>query len=303
MGTRRRPVRIGMHTIRSLARFSAWRRVMHRQGVTIALVPTMGALHEGHRSLIRKARLTCDAVVVSLFVNPRQFGKGEDFGQYPRRFARDAALCRREGVDVLFAPSRAAMYPPDCSTTVEVHNLSRRWEGEFRPGHFEGMATIVTKLISWISPDDTFFGQKDYQQAIVVRRLVEDLNLGTRVVVCPTVREADGLAASSRNEYLSRRQRLAAPVLNGALQAGAAAIRSGARRASEIERAMVKVIKTEPLARIDYLTVCDPETLERISRVEDRGVLLAAIRIAGVRLIDNLLVRVPRRTTPGRGTS
>lgn len=253
----------------------------------------MGALHQGHRSLIRAARLSCDAVVVSLFVNPQQFGPREDLAQYPRRPRRDAELCRTEGVDVLFAPSPSAVYPPGFATTVCVRGLSQRWEGEWRPTHLEGVATIVTKLLSLARPASAFFGHKDYQQAMLVKRLVEDLNLGTQLVVCPTVREADGLAVSSRNQYLSQHQRSAAPILFASLKAGREAIREGRRKAGEIKRAMLRTLRSEPLARIDYLAVCDPDTLEPVVHAGRRVILLGALRIGRVRLIDNLMVRVP----------
>ena len=295
MGAWLRSIRVGMRTIRSTPRLSLWCNALHRQGVSVGLVPTMGALHPGHRSLIRAARLSCDAVVVSLFVNPRQFGRGEDLSRYPRRFQADAALCRREGVDVLFAPTGEAIYPTDFRTSVTVPEFSRRWEGKARPTHFEGVATIVTKLISLVRPAYAYFGQKDFQQALLVKRVVADLHLGARVIVCPTVRDRDGLAVSSRNEYLSPRQRRAAPILYAALQAGEKAVRSGRSRGAHIRRHMLRVIHTQPLARVEYLAVCDPTTLEPVTRVPDQVLLLGAIRIGRVRLIDNLLVRPPRR--------
>lgn len=280
-----------MRLLRSVRAMAAWSGAHRREGLVIGLVPTMGALHEGHRALIRRARLNCDAVVVSLFVNPRQFGAGEDLARYPRPFRRDAALCRDEGVDVLFAPSVAAIYPPGFQTSVSVPSLARRWEGEARPCHFEGVATVVTKLLGLIRPDLAFFGRKDYQQAALVRRLAADLSLAATIVVCPTVREADGLALSSRNGYLTPEQRRAAPVLYRALRAGAAAIRAGERRTPSVVALMRHVVAAEPLAREDYLAVCDPETLEPLRLVRGRVVLLGAVRIGVVRLIDNLLVR------------
>lgn len=278
-----------MQIIRTAKAMAAWSAAHHREGVTIGLVPTMGALHAGHRALIRAARLSCDALVVSLFVNPAQFGPKEDFARYPRRSKKDAALCRKEGVDVLFSPPAGEIYPDGFQTTVAVPKLARRWEGERRPGHFEGVATVVAKLLALVRPEVAVFGQKDYQQAALIGRLVEDLNLGARVLVYPTVREADGLALSSRNAYLTPAQRRAAPVLLRALQAGRGAIRSGVRSGPKIRQAMRRVVAREPLAKLDYLAVCDPETLEPLARVRDRAVLLGAIRIGRVRLIDNLL--------------
>lgn len=269
---------------------AAWSRRLHREGVTIGFVPTMGALHDGHRALIRAARLACDAVVVSIFVNPTQFGPTEDLSKYPRQLTHDRALCRAEGVDVVFAPDVQTMYPPGAQTVVTVPAVAHRWEGAARPHHFQGVATIVTKLLCLVQPDVTWFGQKDYQQAALVQRLVKDLNLPVRLIIHPTVREADGLAMSSRNVYLSVPHRQAAPVLYRALQAGAAAVRAGERRGARIRRRMALVVAQEPLATPDYLAVCDPLTLEPLSTVRRKAVLLGAIRIGSVRLLDNILV-------------
>lgn len=279
-----------MQTIRSLRALAAWRRALWREGVSVGLVPTMGALHEGHRSLIRKARLSCDAVVVSLFVNPRQFGPHEDYARYPRTLKADAALCREAGVDLLFAPSAAAMYPAGFQTTVSPGALGERWEGAIRPGHFNGVATVVAKLFALVRPDVAFLGQKDFQQAAIVRRLAEDLNCGVRIVVCPTVREPDGLALSSRNRYLTPAERRVAPVLHEALWAGRAAVLHGRRKGSDVIRAMRRVVGREKGVTVDYLAVCDPMTLAPLQRVTRHAVLLGAIRLGGVRLIDNLLV-------------
>jgi len=284
-----------MRTIRSITAMTAWRRALQREDVSLALVPTMGALHAGHRSLIRKARLSCDALVVSLFVNPRQFGPSEDYARYPRMLKDDAALCRREGADVLFAPSADGMYPAGFQTSVTAGNLGRRWEGAVRPGHFDGVATVVTKLFAIVQPDVAFFGQKDFQQCVIVQRLAEDLALGAKIVVCPTVRESDGLAFSSRNQYLTRAQRQVAPVLHEALQAGRTAILRGIRFGAQVARAMRRIVEQEPGVTIDYLACCDPQTLEPLPRVTDNAVLLGAIRIGRVRLIDNLLVTLSNR--------
>ncbi len=280
-----------MQTIRTAKAMADWSAAHQREGVTIGLVPTMGALHAGHRALIRAARLSCDAAVVSLFVNPTQFGSTEDFSRYPRKSKADAALCKKEGVDVLFAPPVSEMYPDGFQTTVSVPELARRWEGEQRPGHFDGVATVVTKLLTLVRPTAAFFGQKDFQQAALIRRLVEDLNLGARVIVYPTVREADGLALSSRNVFLTPAQRRAVPVLFQALKAGRAAIRNGSRSGAKIQQIMRKIVENDALAKIDYLAVCNPDTLEPITQVRDRAVLLGAIRIGKIRLIDNLLVK------------
>ncbi|HJU05213.1 MAG TPA: pantoate--beta-alanine ligase [Nitrospiraceae bacterium] len=284
-----------MKIIRTVQRMATWSRALHREGVTIGLVPTMGALHDGHRALVRAARLSCDALVVSVFVNPRQFGQGEDFGRYPRQFEMDAAMCRYEGADVLFAPSAEAMYPPGFQTSVSVNALSRRWEGARRPTHFEGVATVVTKLISLVRPHNVFFGQKDVQQAAVITQLVKDLHLGAEVIVHPTVREADGLALSSRNVYLTAHQRRLAPILYRALLAGRDMVKAGVRSGARIAAAMTKVVSQEPSVDMDYLSVCDPATLEPVSRVTGDVLLLGAVRIGRIRLIDNLPVKVRRK--------
>jgi pantoate--beta-alanine ligase len=283
-----------MKTLNTAAALTRWRRALDREAVTVGFVPTMGALHEGHRALIRAARLKCDAVVVSVFVNPTQFGPREDYARYPRRLRDDATVCRREGIDVLFAPSAEQMYPDGFGTTVAVGSVTQRWEGERRPGHFDGVATIVTKLLGLVRPHVALFGQKDYQQCAVVRRLVADLSLDTHILVHPTVREADGLAMSSRNVFLDPPERQAATVLYRALQAGWKAIRRKERSGPVIQRLMENLVAAEPLAKLDYLAVCDPMSLEPVDRIRGRAVLLGAIRIGSVRLIDNVLASGPR---------
>ncbi len=272
-----------------------WSEGLRREGVTIGFVPTMGALHEGHRALIRAARLACDALVVSIFINPAQFGPGEDLAHYPRPIARDRSLCRREGVDACFEPTAAAMYPPGFQTSVTVSHLASRWEGAARPHHFGGVATVVAKLFGIVRPHVALFGQKDYQQSVLVKRLVQDLNLGVDIRVNPTVRESDGLAMSSRNVHLTAAQRRAAPVLFRALRAGSSAIKAGIRSGRKIERVMRYVVAQEPLAQPDYLAACHPDSLEPLSDLAGRVVLLGAIRVGSVRLIDNVLITAPRR--------
>lgn len=284
-----------MKIVRRPTAMTQWSERLRLEGVTIGLVPTMGALHEGHRSLIRAARLSCDALVVSIFVNPAQFGPGEDLARYPRPIADDRRLCRREGVDVCFEPPADAMYPPCFQTTVTVSGLAGRWEGAARPHHFTGVATVVTKLFGIVRPHVALFGQKDYQQSVLVRRLMEDLNLNVDVRVKPTVREPDGLALSSRNVYLTAAQRKAAPVLYRALRAGASAIKAGIRSGKKIERVMRYVVAQEPLAHPEYLAACHPNSLEPLSEFDGTVVLLGAVRIGAVRLIDNVVVTVPRR--------
>jgi pantoate--beta-alanine ligase len=253
----------------------------------------MGALHDGHRSLIRAARLRCDALVVSIFVNPAQFSPTEDLSAYPRPIARDRALCREEGVDVCFEPTARAMYPEGFQTTVTVPALARRWEGEARPHHFAGVATVVTKLFGMVQPHLALFGQKDYQQAALVQQLADDLNLGVAILVRPTIRERDGLAMSSRNVYLSPDERRIAPLLSQALHAGRQMIEGGMSDVASIKRTMRHTIEQAPAIHVEYLAVCDPDSLEPLSAVADRAVLLGAVRIGSIRLIDNLLVKMP----------
>ena len=284
-----------MKIIRSPSAMTAWSEGLRREGVRIGLVPTMGALHDGHRALIRAARLRCDALAVSIFVNPTQFGPHEDLTKYPRPISRDRALCKQEGADVCFEPSVQAMYPEGFQTVVSLPAIARRWEGEVRPHHFSGVATVVTKLFGMMSPQIATFGQKDFQQSVLVDRLVKDLNLGVRIIVRPTVRERDGLAMSSRNVYLLPDDRGRAVTLYRSLRAGAEAIQQGVDDGRAIQAVMHQVIKAEPAMTIDYLAVCDPRTLEPISTVTSRVVLIGAVRLGSVRLIDNLLVTVPRR--------
>ncbi len=286
-----------MKIVRSPTAMTDWSERLLREGVNIGFVPTMGALHDGHRALIRQARLRCDALVVSLFVNPTQFGPQEDLAKYPRTLPQDRALCRAEGVDVCFEPTAQAMYPEGFQTIVTLPTIARRWEGERRPHHFSGVATVVTKLFGMVRPQLAFFGQKDFQQSALVRQLVKDLNLGVEISVCPTVREADGLAMSSRNVYLTQDERTRAVTLYKSLRAGAEAIRRGVTDGEAVQSVMVQVVKGEAAMTIDYLAVCDPFTLEPLSTVTSRVVLLGAVRIGSVRLIDNLLVTLPRRSS------
>lgn len=284
-----------MNVIHSVKAMTAWSERLRRDGVTIGLVPTMGALHDGHRALIRAGRLKCDALVVSIFVNPTQFAPTEDLRKYPRSLSRDHVLCRAEGVDVCFEPSVNAMYPRDFQTSVVLTQLARRWEGEARPHHFSGVATVVAKLFGIVRPDLAVFGQKDFQQAAMVQQLIEDLNLGVKMIVRPTVRERDGLALSSRNVYLSPKERTVATTLYKCLRAGAGMIRKGQTNAHVVQKAMARIIEHEPAMAIDYLAVCEPRTLEPLTSVTSRAVLLAAVRLGSVRLIDNLLVAAPTR--------
>lgn len=280
-----------MRIVHSPAAMTAWSEGLRREGVTIGFVPTMGALHDGHRALIRAARLHCDALVVSIFVNPAQFAPHEDLATYPRPIAKDRALCREEGVDVCFEPTTTTMYPAGFQTVVTVPSVARRWEGESRPHHFGGVATVVTKLFGIVRPHLALFGQKDFQQAALVRRLVKDLDLGVRIIVRPTVREPDGLAMSSRNVYLSPEERRTAPIFYRALEAGRKAVERGVKDAASVQTIMRELLAGEPAVRIDYLAVCDPATLEPLTTIGRQAVLLGAIRIGSVRLIDNVSVK------------
>lgn len=289
-----------MKILRTPKAMTAWSRQLHREGVTIGFVPTMGALHDGHRALIRAARLHCDALVVSIFVNPTQFAPTEDLAKYPRPIAKDRALCRAEGVDICFEPGAEAIYPEGFETVVTVPGIARRWEGEIRPHHFAGVATVVTKLFGIVRPDVTVFGQKDFQQAALVRRVIKDLSLGVTLIVHPTVREPDGLAMSSRNVYLSTTERSLAPALYKSLRAGAQAIRAGMKSEARIQAIMRATVEQHMNATVDYLVACDPETLEPWSGTVSRVVLLGAIRLGSVRLIDNLVVTVPKQQARAR---
>lgn len=248
----------------------------------------MGALHEGHLSLVRRARADNDTVVVSIFVNPTQFGPSEDYARYPRDPDRDLALLRDLGTDVVFMPPVEEMYPEGFDTYVQVEKLSQVLEGASRPGHFRGVATVVTKLFNIVQPHRAYFGQKDAQQLAVIRRLTRDLDLPVEVVGLPTVREPDGLAMSSRNAYLSPEERKAAPVLYRSLEAAQELWRSGVRDVSLIRQRMNEVLAAEPLARVDYVSVADAETLEELETVDRPALVSLAVRIGGTRLIDNV---------------
>lgn len=262
-------------------------------GHTIGFVPTMGSLHDGHAALIRSAHQACDVVVVSVFVNPLQFAPHEDLEAYPRDLERDLGLIGTAGGDVVFHPEVDEMYPEPMATTVSVAGVTERFEGAHRPTHFAGVATVVTKLFAIVGPCRAYFGEKDYQQLVLVRRLARDLSLGVQVVGVPTVREADGLARSSRNVYLSGRERAAAPALYAALCAGRDRILNGTRDAEQIRAAMRAVVATAPLIDLDYAAVVDAATVAPIEVVQGEVRLLIAGRLGRPRLLDNLGVTVP----------
>lgn len=268
-----------------------------RQGLTVGFVPTMGYLHEGHQSLIRAAREQNDRVVVSIFVNPMQFGPSEDLAAYPRDLARDCRLCEETGADLLFHPEPGEMYEPGFCSFVDMTGLTEGLCGKSRPTHFRGVCTVVTKLLNIVQPDRAYFGEKDAQQLAVVRRMARDLNLDVEIVGCPIVREADGLAKSSRNTYLSAAERQAAVVLSRALAAGRAQLEQGERQAEAVLAAMREVLETEPLARVDYLELVDALTLEPVPVVQGDVLAAMAVYIGNTRLIDNFIFRELRNRT------
>ena len=275
---------------------SVARKIRREQDKTIGLVPTMGALHDGHLSLVREARRMCDVVVVSVFVNPTQFGPGEDFEKYPRDLTKDTALLTDYNVDYIFAPTVDEIYPKGFSTYVSVEGLSEQLEGSSRPGHFRGVATVVTILLNTVRPDFAFFGQKDAQQALVIRRLVKDLALDTEIVILPTVREDSGLAISSRNLYLTAEEQQAATVIHRALQAAKNAYKDGERSAGRLADLVRSTIEDEPRARLDYVSVSDAETLERLDKLDERPILIAlAAYIGKTRLIDNTILNKTKK--------
>ncbi len=262
-----------------------------RQGSSVGLVPTLGGLHDGHRSLIEAARCSCDVVVVSVFLNPTQFEDPVDLARYPRDLGADRALAADAGADVVFAPTVEEMYPAGTpKVTVDPGALGAAFEGAARPGHFRGVATVVTKLLAVVAPDSAYFGEKDYQQLVVVRQLVADLSLPVGIVACPTVRDPDGLAVSSRNAILSTAERRAATVLYRALRAGEDAVTSGATDVAEVESTMRSVVGTEPMMVLDYARVVVDGRLEAAQTVSGDVALLIAARLGRVRLIDNLRV-------------
>ncbi len=259
----------------------------HVAGHTIGLVPTMGALHEGHLSLVRRCEAECDFTVVTIFVNPTQFGPHEDFSRYPRTLDADLALLSPLGADLVFVPPTDTMYPPGCSTRVQPPAVSAPWEGACRPGHFEGVATIVLKLLNLVGSDIAYFGQKDYQQARVIEDLVQDLNVPVRIEICPIVREADGLAMSSRNRYLNDQQRASALSLSRALNQAVLLAEQGERAAERIVAQMCAQLQSDGVTDIDYVILADPRSLEEVTQVTPATVALIAARVGTTRLIDN----------------
>lgn len=279
-----------MKLVHAIAETRVEVRLAKDQGKSVGLVPTMGALHEGHMTLIRRARAECGFVVVSIFVNPTQFGPSEDFSKYPRTLEEDARKCEAEGVDLVYSPSAEGMYPEGFGSWVEVEGLTDVLEGESRPGHFRGVTTVCAKLFNVAQPDLAFFGTKDYQQLLVVRKMVRDLNMPLEIVPVETVREPDGLAMSSRNRYLVPVERQAALVLSKSLAEARKAFDAGERDAGAIRGVVEGMIASEPLACIDYVAVVDAEILCSIERIERPAVVLLAARVGATRLIDNTIL-------------
>jgi len=266
------------------------RRVRRKLAEPVGFVATMGYFHEGHLSLVRKAKEENPSVVVSIFVNPTQFGPTEDFANYPRDFPRDLALLKKEKADVVFMPSVAEMYPEGFSSWVDIEKVSKQLEGASRPDHFRGVATVVNKLFNIIQPNVAYFGQKDAQQALVIKKMARELNMNLKVVALPTLREPDGLAMSSRNVFLNVEERRAAPVLYRSLCLARELWSRGEKDAEKIRRQMRALIQKEPLAEIDYVSIADPETLEEMEKVRTPALISLAVKIGKTRLIDNVVV-------------
>ena len=277
--------------LREIKEMKTWAERVRREGATIGFVPTMGYFHEGHLALMRRARELADKVVVSIFVNPIQFGPKEDFAAYPRDLERDAKLAEEVGVDLLFVPEAEEMYPSGYQTFVEVTELSKPLCGAKRPGHFRGVATVVLKLFNIVRPQLAVFGLKDYQQYLVIRQMVKDLNLDVEIVGHPIVREEDGLAMSSRNTYLSPEERKSATCLYQALVLAERRVREGEREAQRLKDELSRFILSHPHTRIDYIEFCDPETLAPVERLEGETLLALAVFVGRARLIDNALIR------------
>lgn len=262
------------------------------QGLTVGLVPTMGYLHEGHQSLIERAVKENDRVVVSVFVNPIQFAAGEDLESYPRDIEKDAELCEETGADLIFNPTPQQMYPEDFSTHVVMEGLTKELCGRTRPTHFGGVCTVVSKLFNIVSPDRAYFGEKDAQQLAIIRRMVRDLNFDIEIAGCPIVREADGLAKSSRNTYLNSKERKAALVLSKSISIGKKLVEDGERSSAAVIKAMTEVIETEPLAKIDYVNIVNADSIEPVDEISGKILAAIAVYIGKTRLIDNFIVNI-----------
>jgi pantoate--beta-alanine ligase len=280
----------GVKVIRAIKQMSAVIKKIKAKGKKVGFVPTMGALHAGHLSLIRRAQKENDFTVASIFVNPAQFGAGEDFENYPRDLKQDILLCKKEGVDIVFCPGAREIYPEDFSSYVTVEGLSEVLCGKPRPGHFKGVATVVAKLFNIICPDTAYFGQKDAQQALIIKRLVRDLNMPVKIKIMPIIRNKDGLALSSRNVYLDEKERKEAVVLSASLEMARDLIGAGIRDAREVTRRISGLIKAKKKARIDYVAVVDPQNLEPVKKIRGSCLIALAVWIGRTRLIDNMII-------------
>ena len=287
-----------MRTFSQVAPLRVSLRGLREEGKTIGFVPTMGALHDGHLTLMRKAKGECDVVVASIFVNPTQFGQNEDFGVYPRDLNRDLQMISNVGVDTVFTPEVAEIYPTGYQTFVDVPELGSVLEGAIRPGHFRGVATVVTKLFNIVQPERAYFGQKDYQQLLVIEQVVRDLNIPVKIIMVPTVRETDGLAMSSRNAYLDTEQRQAASILSRLLHRADELIKSGHTDAAKVKAELELLLTEEPAATADYIAFAHPETLVPLETLNEAIALLLAVRIGKTRLIDNALLAPDGVTVP-----
>jgi len=267
------------------------KRVRKELAEPAGFVPTMGYLHKGHLSLVKRARNENESVIASIFVNPTQFGQGEDLESYPRDLQRDLSLLEKEKTDIVFIPEQETMYPIGYNTWVQVDEITQRLEGASRPTHFRGVTTIVAKLFNIVEPAKAYFGQKDAQQAIVIRKMVDDLNMNLEVVVAPTVRESDGLAMSSRNKYLGAEERKAATILSRSLNLAEQLYSQGERDTSLIRNKMIELIKSEPLAQMDYISIANPDTLEELDKIETGALVSLAVKIGKPRLIDNIILQ------------
>src|SRR5690242_3374408 len=279
-----------MEILSSASQMTSHSRDARRSGRTVGFVPTMGALHEGHLSLVRAARAQCDSVVVSIFVNPTQFGPNEDFAKYPRTFDQDKAMLEREGVDCIFYPSVEEMYPPGATTWVTVEGLSDKLDGRSRPGHFRGVTTVVSKLFNIVQPHAAFFGQKDAAQVAIIRKMVRDLNFDVKIVACAIVRESDGLAMSSRNAYLKPQERKQALALSRSLKRVQSLVEQGEQSAEKLILSGRQTMADEPGVRLDYFEIVDPDTLDPVNNVASGALVAVAAYVGSTRLIDNLLL-------------
>ncbi|UCD83776.1 MAG: pantoate--beta-alanine ligase [Deltaproteobacteria bacterium] len=280
-----------MRTISSIKQMQKFSNRQREGGRTIALVPTMGYLHKGHLSLMVEGRKRADILIISIFVNPTQFGKGEDYQEYPRDLTRDKKLAREAGVDIIFAPKTSLMYPPDYQTWVEVREVTRNLCGASRPGHFQGVTTVVAKLFNIIKPHIALFGEKDFQQLVTIKRMAADLNFDIKILGMPTVRENDGLAMSSRNTYLSPRERESALSLSRSLRRARELVSSGERNTTRVIEEIKGIIGKEKLINIDYIKICDTDNLKELKKIDRKAVMALAAKLGQTRLIDNCILK------------